>query len=294
MWLQQLPVAVIAAAAASHQGIAGGEEVWDMALQHTGMQVALMVSGASLYLRARRWRLRHQKLPRQGRAPATGMVAGEDANVELQRFQEGRGTARGRAYGNVVVSAGALVLVAVAAGIGPYFGHSVAPWRWPSDRSGGPLGLWCAFLFLAAAAVVLGRASEGARGDGLGAAGSRSGRALGGLREDLVRDGVLLVCFVGVAVDVVCRVTVAACCNTGNNCVLCSAGIISPMSPVSVVRSRAAGLSSAWWAWGMLLDLGLECLLAVGIARALDPPGAWCGPALPAGVRNMSPQIECV
>ena len=282
---------VIAAATASHQGIAGGEEVWDMALQHTGMQVALMVSGASLYLRARRWRIRHQKLPRQGGAPTTGMVAGEHANVELQRFLEGRGTARGWGCGRVVVSAGALVLVAVAAGIGPYFGHSVAPWRWPSDRSGGPLGLWCAFLFLVAAAVVLGRASEG----GLGAAGSRSGRALGALREDLVRDGVLLVCFVGVAVDVVCRVTVAACCNTGNNCVLCSAGIISPLSPASVDHSRAVGVSSAWWAWGMLLDLGLECLVAVVIARALDPPGAWCGPALPAGVRNVSPQIiECV
>jgi len=122
----------------------------------------------------------------------------------------------------------ALVLAAAAVSLGPLYGHALAPWRWRKDGAGWQLGALCGLALLAAAALPLWHPSGGQAAGGAGGRGRTNGARSGASEHR--KAGVYLMCFLAVTVDVCCRLTVVACCHAGNNCLLCSAGIVSQVA----------------------------------------------------------------
>jgi hypothetical protein len=191
------------------------------------------VGGAGLYLAARRTRLKKMILPSQTTSSGcTGTTPPPSASATHSST---------RLLTSVALLGGGVVTAS-----GGQWGHALLPWRFPRDRHTSLLHLLSALPLLAAGLYSVAHTRN------VTGRGQRLGQA------------VCLASFILVALDMCCRVSVVACCISGNNCLLCSAGIVSQIG--------ASPSSSSWWPRRMMLELLVELLVAAAIAQGVDAP----------------------
>ena len=195
-----------------------------------------MVGGAGLYLAARRTRLKKMILPSQTTSSGCNCTTPPPCTSATHCST--------RLLTSVALLGGGVVTAS-----GGQWGHALLPWRFPRDRHTSLLHLLSALPLLAAGLYSVAQTRNVTGGEG------RRGR---------LGQAVCLASFILVALDMCCRVSVVACCISGNNCLLCSAGIVSQIG--------ASPSSSSWWPRRMMLELFVELLVAAAIAQGVDAP----------------------
>ena len=256
-WARQLAIQVAGAASPHLDAMSGRSSSWaviapDTILFHSVGEVVVMVGGAGLYLAARRTRLKKMIFPSQTTSSGcNGTTPPPSASATHSST---------RLLTSVALLGGGMVTAS-----GGQWGHALLPWRFPRDQHTSLLHLLSALPLLAAGLYSVAHTRNVTGGEG------RRGQRLG--------QAVCLASFILVALDMCCRVSVVACCIRGNNCLLCSAGIVSQIG--------ASPSSSSWWPRRMMLELLVELLVAAAIAQGVDAPSD-----SPSGQPQSMPALE--
>ena len=108
---------------------------------HGAIEFGVMVSGIAVYLAARQVRLRHRKSSHRGSCPAPETdiecASSSDANSKAWAPVRAAGWWRSGCFlcKSVLPSIGVMSAGLLLAA-GPHVGHTLAPWRWPKQRTG--------------------------------------------------------------------------------------------------------------------------------------------------------------